>query len=163
ARAADNKDRWVLSLDPATGKTRVLATDHDPAWVGGPRTQTTATDVMLGWLKNDREAYFISERTGWAHLYAVPFDGGQPRALTSGQWEIWDIQKSDDRSHFYLTATKESPYEQHLYEKPGNGGPLTRLTAPKGKHASVVSPDGRWIADVYSYTNKPPELYVQEN
>ena len=25
ARAADNKDRWILALDPATGKTRVIA------------------------------------------------------------------------------------------------------------------------------------------
>jgi dipeptidyl aminopeptidase/acylaminoacyl peptidase len=163
AHAADNKDRWVLALDPATAKTRVLATDHDPAWIGGPRTNTSSTDVMLGWLKNDREAYFVSERTGWAHLYAVPYEGGEPRALTEGKWEIWEIQQAQDKSHLYLTATKESPYEQHLYEIPGDGGPLTRLTAAKGKHGGVVSPDGRWIADVYSYTNKPPELYVQEN
>ena len=46
---------------------------------------------------------------------------------------------------------------------PGDGGPLTRLTAAPGKHAAAVSPDDRWIADIYSYTNKPPELYVQEN
>ena len=36
ARAADNKDRWILALDEATGKTRVLAHDHDDAWVDGP-------------------------------------------------------------------------------------------------------------------------------
>ena len=54
ARAADNKDRWILALDPATGKTRVLATDHDDAWVGGPGANT------LGWMKNDREVYFQS-------------------------------------------------------------------------------------------------------
>src|SRR5580704_4794402 len=28
ARAADNKDRWILALDENTGKTRVLAHDH---------------------------------------------------------------------------------------------------------------------------------------
>jgi len=41
--------------------------------------------------------------------------------------------------------------------------PLTRLTKEQGKHAATVSPDGRWIADIYSYTNQPPELYIQEN
>ncbi len=46
---------------------------------------------------------------------------------------------------------------------PAEGGDLTRITTAAGKHAAVVSPDDRWIADVYSYTNKPPELYVQEN
>src|SRR6185503_9327463 len=43
-RAADNKDRWVLLLDPATGKTKVLTTIHDDAWVDGPGAFT------IGWL-----------------------------------------------------------------------------------------------------------------
>ncbi len=157
ARAADNKDRWILALDPATGKTRVLASDHDDAWIGGPGANT------LGWMKNGREVYFQSERTGYSHLYAVPFEGGEPRALTSGNWEVLNVRQSRDKSRFFLTATKDSLYEQHLYEMSGEGGPLTRITAAPGKHAAVVSPDDRWIADVYSYTNKPPELYVQEN
>jgi dipeptidyl aminopeptidase/acylaminoacyl peptidase len=157
ARAADNKDRWLLALDAATGKTRVLAHQRDDAWVGGPGGS------VLGWLKNDREVYFISEKTGYSHLYAVPFDGGEPRALTSGNWEVLDVRQSSDKSHFFLTASKESPYDQHLYEMPGDGGALTRITAAPGKHAAVVSPDDRWIADLYSYTNKPPEVYVQEN
>jgi dipeptidyl aminopeptidase/acylaminoacyl peptidase len=45
---------------------------------------------------------------------------------------------------------------------PGDGGPMTRLTKTPGRHAAVVSPDDRSIADIYSYTNKPPELYVDE-
>jgi dipeptidyl aminopeptidase/acylaminoacyl peptidase len=157
ARAADNKDRWILALDPATGKTRVLNTDQDNAWVAGPGANT------VGWMKNDREVFFQSERTGYSHLYAVPFDGGEARALTSGNWEVLNVRQSKDKSHFYLTASKDTPYEQHLYEMSGEGGPLTRLTAAPGKHAATLSPDERWIADIYSYTNKPPELYVQEN
>ncbi len=157
ARAADNKDRWILALDPATGKTRVLASDHDPAWVGGPAANT------IGWMKNDREVYFQSERTGFAHLYAVAFDGGEPRALTSGKWEIINVRQSSDKSRFFLTATKEGPNDQHFYEMPGDGGPLSRITSAPGKHTVAVSPDDSWLADVYSYTNKPPELYVQEN
>ncbi len=157
ARAGDNKDRWILALDPATGKTRILNTDHDSAWVDGPGANT------LGWMKNDREVYFQSERTGYSHLYAVSFEGDEPRALTSGNWEVLNVRQSKDKSHFYLTASKDSPYDQHLYEMSGEGGPLTRVTAAAGKHAAILSPDERWIADVYSYTNKPPELYLQEN
>jgi dipeptidyl aminopeptidase/acylaminoacyl peptidase len=156
-RAADNKDRWIFALDPATGKTRVLANQHDDAWVDGPGANT------LGWMKNDREVYFQSEKTGYSHLYAVAWEGGEPRALTSGNWEVSGVRQSKDKSHFYLTASKDSPYEQHLYEMDGDGGPLTRLTKEQGKHAATVSPDGRWIADIYSYTNQPPELYIQEN
>jgi len=158
ARATDNKDRWILALDPVTGKARVLTTIHDDAWVGGPGVNTT-----LGWMKNDREVYFQSEKTGFSHLYAVAFEGGEPRALTSGNWEVLAVRQSKDKSKFYLTANAEGPADQHLYEMSGDGGPLTRLTKLPGKHATTFSPDERWIADVYSYTNKPPDLYVQEN
>ena len=60
----------------------MLAHDHDDAWIGGPGAFT------LGWMKNGREVYFQSERTGYSHLYAVAWDGGEPRALTSGNWEV---------------------------------------------------------------------------
>lgn len=161
ARSADFKDRWILALDPATGKTRVLANQHDDAWVGGPAAGFGGG--TLGWMKDDRSVYFLSEQSGYSHLWTAGFDGGEPRALTSGNWEVLNVRQSRDKSRFYLTASKDSPYENHLYEMDGAGGPLTRLTAAPGKHITVLSPDEKWIADVYSYTNKPPDLFVQEN
>ena len=159
ARAADNKDRWLFALDPATGKTRVLVDIHDDAWVGGPQGTTN----VLGWMTNDREVYFVSEKTGYAHLYAVGFDGGEPRALTSGKWEVLSVRQSRDKSKFYLVASAEGPSDQYLYEMPGEGGELSRISKKPGKHTPTLSPDEHWIADLYSYTNQPPDLFVQEN
>jgi dipeptidyl aminopeptidase/acylaminoacyl peptidase len=159
ARSADNKDRWILALDPATAKLRVLTSMHDDAWVGGPQSMIN----VLGWMKNDREVYFVSEKSGYAHLWAVAFDGGEPRQLTTGNWEVTGVTLSRDKSKFFLTATADGPSDQYLYEMPGEGGPLTRISKTPGKHATTLSPDEHWIADIYSYTNKPPDLYVQEN
>jgi dipeptidyl aminopeptidase/acylaminoacyl peptidase len=156
-RSADFKDRWIFALDPATGKTRELVHDRDNAWIGGPGAQT------IGWMKNDREIFFQSERTGYSQLYAVGFDGGDARALTSGNWEVLAVRQSRDKSKFFLTASKDGPFDQFLYEMPGDGGPLTRITNEPGKHALTISPDERTIADLYSYSNKPTELYVREN
>ena len=33
ARSADNKDRWLVTLDAESGKTRVIDVLHDDAWV----------------------------------------------------------------------------------------------------------------------------------
>ena len=46
---------------------------------------------------------------------------------------------------------------------PAEGGERTRLTTMPGNHRGLLSPDEKWIADIYSYTNKPPELYVMPN
>ncbi len=157
ARAADNKDRWIMALDPATGKTRVIASQHDDAWVDGPGAFT------LGWMRNDSSIYFQSERTGYSHLYTVAYDGGEPQALTSGNWEVTGVHLSKDKSRFYLTTSEAGPGERHLYEMSAEGGARTRITETAGNHAAFLSPDERWFADIYSYTNKPPELFVQEN
>jgi dipeptidyl aminopeptidase/acylaminoacyl peptidase len=157
ARAADNKDRWVLSLDPATAKTRVLARVHDDAWVGGPGSFT------LGWLADNRRVYFVSERDGWAHLYAVNVDGGEPAQLTKGAFEVSDVRLSRDKTKFYFTSSEGSLFERHLYSMPVDGGERTRLTTMDGNNQAEISPDEKTLAVVRSYSNIPPELYLQPN
>lgn len=157
ARAADNKDRWILALDPATGHTRVIASEHDDAWVDGPGA------FALGWLGDNQHLYFQSERDGYSHLYTVAFDGGDAKALTSGKWEVTAVQLSEDKSKFYLTTSEVHPGERHLYAMNVTGGERLKLTAQPGNHQAFISPDEKTLALVYSYSNKPPELYLQEN
>jgi dipeptidyl aminopeptidase/acylaminoacyl peptidase len=164
ARAMDNKDRWILALDEDSGKTRVVAHDHDDAWIDGPGIgdPDEPGSETLGWMKNDQDIYFQSERTGYSHLYTVPFAGGEAKALTSGKWEVDSAVLSNDKSRFFLVTNEADPGEQEVYVLSAEGGTRTRLTTLPGGHSCVPSPDDRWFADVYSYTNKPPELYAQE-
>jgi len=157
ARAADNKDRWVLALDPSTGKTRAIVNEHDDAWIDGPGAFT------LGWLKDNQHLYFQSERTGYAHLYSISYDGGEPKQLTSGNWEVSGVQLSEDKNRFMLTTSEVHPGERHLYSMPVDGGERTKITTMPGSNQSFVSPDEKMLALIYSYSNKPPELYIVEN
>jgi dipeptidyl aminopeptidase/acylaminoacyl peptidase len=157
ARSADNKDRWVLALDPLTGKTRVLAQVHDDAWVDGPGAFT------LGWLPDNQRVYFESERDGYAHLYTVAFAGGEPVQLTSGPFEVSDVSLSADKTKFFFTSSEGSPFERHLYSMPVAGGARTRLTSMPGNNQVDISPDETMLADVRSYSNKPWELYLVAN
>lgn len=156
-RSMDNKDRWLFALDPATGKATTIFTEHDEAWIDGPGDET------MGWLKDGRTVYFQSERDGYAHLYTVPISGGAPRQLTSGKWEVTGVRLSNDGSRFYLTTSETTPAERHFYSMSVNGGERTRITTMPGSHAVTLSRDERYIADVYSYVNRPPELYTGEN
>lgn len=157
ARAADNKDRWVLLLDPATGKTRVLASVHDDAWVDGPGANT------LGWLPDNTTVYFESERDGWAHLYTVSISGGAPKQLTSGQFEVSDVRLSADKTKFYFTSSEGSLFQRHLFSMPLTGGARTQITGLPGHNQATVSPDDTMLADIRSYSNLPPELYLIPN
>jgi dipeptidyl aminopeptidase/acylaminoacyl peptidase len=156
-RAADNKDRWVMLLDPATGKTKVLTTIHDDAWVDGPGAFT------LGWLPDNAHVYFESERDGWAHLYSAAIDGGEPVQLTSGPFEVSDVRLSNDKTKFYFTSSEGSVFQRHLFSMPVAGGARTQITGLPGQNQVDISPDETMLADVRSYSNKPPELYLFAN
>ena len=160
-RTADNKDRWIVALDPTTQKIKLLDRQHDDAWVNGPGIGYGAGNV--GWLPDSRRVWFQSEASGYSHLYTVDAATGQKTALTSGKFEIQSAQLSRDRQTWYLTANATHPGEQHFYHLPLNGGKLQQITTKPGAHEVTVSPDGRTLAVRYSYTNKPWELFVMDN
>jgi dipeptidyl aminopeptidase/acylaminoacyl peptidase len=156
-RSVDNKDRWILLLDTASGKTSTLFHEHDDAWLDGPGYDT------LGWLKNGDEIYFESERDGWDHLYKVSALGGDAKQLTSGKFEVTEVKLSEDGSTFYLMTSEAGAPERHFYSMSVNGGPRTRITTEPGGHRVILSRDDKYLADVFSYVNRPPEIYTAEN
>ncbi|MBW3554940.1 MAG: prolyl oligopeptidase family serine peptidase [Gemmatimonadetes bacterium] len=153
----DFRHRWLHLVDAGTGEVRTIAHDYDRAWIGGP------CSFCAGWMPDGRSVWFVSERDGWAHLYTVRAEGGEPRQLTSGQWEVHEVALSPDRRRFWLTTNEGSPHEYHFYHMPVSGGERTRITGPAGFHDVTPSPDGDRLADVHSYSNRPPELYVLQN
>ena len=160
ARSFDNKDRWLVLLDPETGQSRVLDQLHDDAWIREVRAGFGGSVAEL--LPDDRRIWFVSERDGWAHLYTldVTAPGAEARQLTSGPWEITSAELAPDRRHFLIVSTEVHPGERHAYTMPIDGGERTKLTAATGGHSADIAPDGSMYADVHSYSNKPPELYL---
>jgi dipeptidyl aminopeptidase/acylaminoacyl peptidase len=151
------KHRWLQVLDAASGAVRTIAHDYDRAWIGGP------CSFCAGWMPDGRSVWFVSERDGHAHLYTVGVEGGEPRQLTRGAWEVHDVALSPDRRRFWLTTNEGSPHEYHFYHMGLGGGERTRITGAAGIHDVTPSPDGDRLADVHSFSNRPPELYVLRN
>ncbi|SFG93021.1 prolyl oligopeptidase family serine peptidase [Pontibacter chinhatensis] len=161
ARSADNKDRWILKLDPATSKLTVLDRQRDEAWINGPGI--SYGPGAIGWMPDNERVWFHSEESGYSHLYAVNVNTGQKKALTSGKYEVSDVRLSNDKKHFYFTANKVHPGEKHFYRMPVNGGEMVQLTSMTGAHEVELSPDEKKLAIRYSYSNKPWELFVMDN
>jgi dipeptidyl aminopeptidase/acylaminoacyl peptidase len=156
-----HKDRWIAELDVETGRTTALVHDHDDAWLGGPPPVAGYLEPsLLEWLPGGRFV-FASERSGWSHLYLVE-PGGEPRALTEGEWEVRDAALSRDRSRWLITASREHPCDDHLYSLPAVGGELTRLTSKPGRQNGILSPDGGRLAVVHSASFQLPDLFLRD-
>ncbi|MEI9943481.1 MAG: prolyl oligopeptidase family serine peptidase [Chitinophagaceae bacterium] len=155
-RSDDNKDRWLMLWDTATHQLKLSDRQRDEAWIGGPGT------FGVEWI-NETTYWFQSEATGYSHLYTMNVVTSEKKALTSGNYEVKKTQLSKDKKYFYITSSEVNPGEQHLYRLPVTGGKTEQLTAMTGADSVAISPDEKYIAYIHSYSNKPWELYLQEN
>lgn len=155
-RAQDHKDRWLLRWDTANKKLKLLDRQHDSAWIGGPGAWNT------GWI-DENEFWYQSEATGFSHLYAVNVINGKKKTYTSGKYEVLDAQLSNDKKYFYLSTNEVEPAQHQYYRLRISDSKTEKITDMVGGNEVTISPDEKTIAILYSYTTKPPELYLQEN
>jgi dipeptidyl-peptidase-4 len=148
----DREQTWLdLNVADATrGTSRRLLRETTRAWVepqGSPR-----------WLA-DGSFLWLSERTGWKHLYRYARDGGQGRALTSGSWEIRDLYGADRKSGWvYFSATERSPIAPDLYRVRLDDGARERLSQATGSHAALFNPSFSLYVDTRSDVATPPQV-----
>jgi len=161
-RSQDNKDRWLMLLDASNGHLQLLDRQRDEAWVAGPGIGWSFGGANLGWI-NETTCWFQSEASGYAHLYKKEVLSGQQTPLTAGNYEVQEAQLSADKKYFYIVTNEVHPGEKQLYRLSVNGGSPQRLTQKQGAHEISISPDEKWIAFRYSFSNKPWELYLQRN
>jgi len=151
--SADEKDRWLAVADPASGQVWPLERQSDPAWLGWRFDD-------FGWMRDGATLWFLSEETGWSHLYLRPLAGTR-RALTGGPFEIDRPVLSRDGKSFLVTANREHPGVEEVYRVDAATGELTRLTFFEGHAAGLLSPDEKQLLVTRSGIASPPELYVQ--
>lgn len=164
ALSEDNKDRWILLLDPANGNLELLDRQRDEAWIGGPGIGGWGYSTGdIGWMPDEKSVWFHSEETGYSQLYTVNTETKQKKALTKGEFEISGAFISKDKKHFYFTANKAHPGIKHFYRMSVWGGKLTQLTTIDGGNEVTLSPDEKYIAIRHSTGNTPWELFLQEN
>ncbi|WNJ16197.1 prolyl oligopeptidase family serine peptidase [Pontibacter sp. G13] len=163
-RSLDFKDRWIASVDLESGKLKSLDHQHDEAWIGGPGiSRWMGSSGSVGWMPDGRRFWFLSEESGYAHLYAVNVETGGTQAFTTGEFEVFDPQISKDGKYWYYSSSAVHPGERHFYKMPIEGGVPTQLTSMSGNNEVLLSPDEKQLLIRFSTGNRPWELFLQPN
>ncbi len=163
-RANDNKDRWIALLDIKTGKLETLDRQHDEAWIDGPGIGYFSNyRTAMGWMPDNESIWFQSEETGYSHLYVLNTKTGKKKALTKGNFEIFNPHLSNDKKFWYFSSNEVHPGEVHFYRMPLKGGKAQKLTEMTGANHVFLSPDESKMAIKHSFSNKPWELYIKNN
>ncbi|HJR17208.1 MAG TPA: S9 family peptidase [Gemmatimonadales bacterium] len=144
----------IMLGDAHSGEVRVILTERDSAWV------ELVDDVT--WLNKGRYFTWISERSGWKHVYRVSRDGKSVRPITRGKFDVVKVVGTDEKAGWlYFLASPEEPSQRYLYRSrlDGRGNP-ERLSpqSESGTHTYDAAPNLQYALETYSSFGKAPRI-----
>ena len=151
--AWDNKDRWLATIDTDNATLINQHRLHDNAWVNYKFNS-------FGWLNTSTDLYYLSEESGYAHLYLKPLNG-QARAVTSGKFEVDSLTLTSDDQYMYFKGNKKHPGIYEIYRVALADNTLQEITNLNGMTDYQLSPDEQSLLLTHSSLVRPPELYWQ--
>jgi len=146
------KDRRLLLVDGSTGRAKLLLREADP--------KNVTAEWWSDWAPDGRGIYFTSDRDNDYHLYYQSVAGGAPQPITAGNFAVFSAALSPAGNAVFAVTNQGRAEERHLFRVPLGGGVPQRITETPGTHSPVPSPDGNYVADVFSSDGTPPDLYL---
>src|SRR5262249_26360000 len=157
---AQNRTQTWLDLNTAetgSGETLTILRETNNFWVS---SEDSALPV---WLK-DGSFLWLSDRTGWRHLYHYRSNGTLIGQVTSGKWELRALHGIDNVTGWiYFSGTEQSPVGSDVYRVKLDGSRLQRLSATDGTHSAQFSPSFSFYVDVRSDVSTPAQSRLHKS
>jgi len=166
----------VVAANPVTGATRVILREEWPTgWLN--------EDPRLVFLRDGRRFIWESQRNGWDNFYLYDLSGKLIAPLTTHtSFEVGTLVKIDEDAGvlFYTARDGDNHLKMQLHRVGLDGRGDRRLTDPAFHHSvgqcltgagprlgqystplpCGVSPDGKYVIDVYQTHDTPPATRV---
>lgn len=149
-RAVDNKDRWIATVDLKAATLKPVHRSTDPAWINSSNNE-------FGWLPDNSTLWYLSEESGYSHLYTRGADG-RSRALTQGKWEATNITWTGDGASAYMLCNPDNPGTYEVCAVSTRDTQLRKVTALQGVEQFALSPDEKRVLVHYSSSYMPAQL-----
>ncbi|MCA8965519.1 MAG: S9 family peptidase [Planctomycetes bacterium] len=154
ATISDRIQTWAElgAIDPATGKLTRWIREDSSTWVNRPESPIWLADGSFLWL---------SERTGYQHVYHYAKGGKLLGAVTSGEWQVRNIVRVDEAGKvLWFEGTKDGATGRHLYRVGFDGSGLVCVTPGVGTHSFELDPAGALVLDRWSAMDRPTTVRV---
>jgi dipeptidyl-peptidase-4 len=143
-----------------TGEHRVVLEEQNSTWVAIFNFYTDVND-MVYFPEKTKDLFWVSDRSGYYHIYHYGYDGRLINAVTKGDWDLIKVTgiNPDTRTIYYLSS-EASPLEQQLYSIRYDGSEKKKLTQVEGYHDINMSTNTGYYIDEYSNVHTPTQVGV---
>ena len=152
----------LVTVDAATAKPTLTIDERTDTFI------CYSGKSYLRRLNETNELIWMSERSGWNHLYLLDAaTGSVKRPLTQGNWVVRKVHRFDPQSRAIELEVAgldagQDPYYRHLIRVDLDTGETVRLTEGDGDHTWEYSPDRRYLLDRYSRVDMPAVTVLRD-
>ena len=149
-----NKQDLMLA-DVNTGDTEIIKTEKSDAWID--------VNDDLKFLENGEQFIYVSEESGYNHVYLYDVSGKLIRQITKGDWEVTNYLGYDENSDkIYYVSTEVSPLQRHLYSINIDGSGKKKLSDGETWNSVNMSRDYEYYIKTTSSPGSPPTFTLHE-
>jgi len=140
--------------------------------------ETGETKVILveecstGWIEIKDTLYFFtkeskflltSEKSGFRHIYLYDYEGNELLQLTSGEWEVYDVNGVDEETGLvYFAGNRENHMDSYIYRVSVKGGEIERIVSNGTWHTALFAPNFRTFIHHYSDLYTPTKISLND-
>jgi dipeptidyl-peptidase-4 len=138
-----------------TGARRLVLEEKNSTWVAIFNFYTNVND-MVYFPEKTKDFFWVSDRSGYYHIYHYGYDGKLINQVTNGNWDMIKVTGIDpDTKSIYYLSSEASPLEQQLYTIKYDGTGKKKLTGIVGFHNIDMSTNTAYYIDEYSNVSTP--------
>jgi dipeptidyl-peptidase-4 len=149
----------LIEVQKGDGAVRELVDERSSTFIWTAHTDNVEP---ITWLTATNELLYVSERSGWRHVYLVDAEEGDiQHPVTSGDWVFRGVEQIDEpKRQLWFRASGcfpgQDPYLIHYGRVNLDGTGLVWLTEGHGNHSLQYAPDKNYLIDTYSRVDLAP-------
>lgn len=152
----DRIQTWaeLCAVDAATGKPARWIREESTTWVNRPDPLRWLADGTFLWL---------SERTGYQHIYHYAPGGTLLGTITAGEWQVRSLVRIDEAARrLWFEGTRDGAPGRHLYRIGFDGKGMVCLTPGAGTHDAELDAAGSFLIDRHSAMDARPSVCLRD-
>ena len=147
----------LLMTDVDSGDVQTIITERDSCWID-------IEDNHLIPIPKENRFLWVSEKSGYRHIYLYDYSGNLIKQITSGDWEVTSLQGySEEDKAVYFYGKKDGVINQHIYRVNIDGTGFFRISEQSGWHEANFSPDYKYFIHAYNSVNVPLKVYLRKS
>ena len=146
----------LLAVDAVSGKVQPIIDERSTTFLD------YAGKFFCHYADKSHEVIWMSERSGWNHLYLIDsITGAVKNPITSGDWVVRSVEHVDEEHRqlwFWAGGIRpgQDPYYLHYCRVNFDGNGLVVLTEGDGTHSAQIGPNHHRFVDTWSRVDAAP-------